>query len=86
MSAIESPVADSIYDTANLYISGRIVDEITTNRSTSQYRAVKQFPEIAFVIVLEFQIAKVTLSNQNLLVHRYCPNNGDLPRRMWFRQ
>jgi len=30
MSAIESPVADSIYDTANFDINGRIGDEIIT--------------------------------------------------------
>jgi hypothetical protein len=49
MSAIESPVADSIYDTANLDKNGRIVDEITTNCPVAQYRAMKQFREFACI-------------------------------------
>jgi hypothetical protein len=51
MSAIESPVADFIYDTANLDKNGRIVDEITTICPVEQYRDVKQFREFACIFV-----------------------------------
>ncbi len=69
MSAIESPVADYIYDTVNLDKSGRIVDEITTIYPVAQYRAVKQFCEFDCIVV----------QNSHSVNNR--PTNSDVQRK-----
>lgn len=79
MSAIESPVADSIYDTANLDKSGRIVDEITTICPVAQYRAVKQFLEIASVIVQVIYNVNIHSANPEAQHKRHFCRHNPLP-------